>query len=245
MPNTPAWALPYPNETDPADVPLDIQKLAAKLDTLLTQIKAAGAIPGEVKLWPGATVPDRASFGHWVWADGTDYDSATYPLTSGAIAAAWRTSFGKADPGAGRFRVPDMRGVTPVGLDAMPGGARANRIVRANAIVQAVLEGQELHALTVAELAAHAHGVNDPTHTHPVADPTHTHPTNARTDAGAQTSSFAFGGNHDTATITAAATGVYTTAAYTGLTIASNGGGGAHETMQPSVFVPYICKLDD
>jgi hypothetical protein len=36
-----------------------------------------------------------------------------------------------------------------------------------------------------------------------------------------------------------------TNGAYTGISIQASGGGGAHENVQPTVFVPYIVKLDD
>ena len=35
MPTTPIYALPYPATTDPADVPLDLQKLAERLEAVL------------------------------------------------------------------------------------------------------------------------------------------------------------------------------------------------------------------
>src|SRR4051794_17407458 len=121
MTKTPVWLLPYPSLDDPADIAgVDaVDDLAARLEVVLTQIRAQGAIPGEVKLWPGGLVPTRATYGHWVYADGAIFDSATYPLAAGSIDVAWRTAHGQADPGVGKFRVPDLRGLSPVGLDAM------------------------------------------------------------------------------------------------------------------------------
>src|SRR5262249_42703483 len=101
---TTTWQLPYPAETDPADVPVDIKKLADRLETVLTQLKAGGAIPGEIRAWPGAAVPALATYGHWVWADGAAYASATYPLASGNIDPAWKTVGGAGGPGLGQFR---------------------------------------------------------------------------------------------------------------------------------------------
>src|SRR5215467_1855076 len=117
---TPVWALPYPQEVDPADVPKDIKALADKLDAVLSAVKTGSSIPGEIKCWPGGTLPSQSSYGHWVWCDGLDYSSSTYPLASANIASAWLTHGGKPNPGAGRFRVPDLRGSTLVGMDAMP-----------------------------------------------------------------------------------------------------------------------------
>jgi len=160
MGQTPTWALPYPEEADPADVPVDMQELANRLEVVLSQLKTGGSIPGEVRLWSGSALPAQATYGHWVWADGASYDSATYPIAAANIAASWKTFGGQADPGAGKFRVPDLRGVVPAGMDAMPGGARANRVTRAAAATVGGLLGVEYVTLTAATMPAHAHGVN-------------------------------------------------------------------------------------
>lgn len=39
MPNTPIYALPYPASSDPADVPVDLQELADRMELMLTQRK--------------------------------------------------------------------------------------------------------------------------------------------------------------------------------------------------------------
>ena len=119
---------------------------------------AGGFIPGEVRLWPGSVLPDLASWGKWVWADGEIYVVATYPDAAANIASAWRTFDGASDPGAANFRVPDLRGVTPAGMDAMPGGTRANRLTRAAAATLAAKIGKETHGLSVTEMARHGHG---------------------------------------------------------------------------------------
>jgi microcystin-dependent protein len=41
-----------------------------------------------------------------------------------------------------------------------------------------------------------------------------------------------------------AATGITINGAYSGITIQNNGGGGSHENVQPSVFIPYIVCLN-
>ena len=119
---------------------------------------SVGAVPGEVKLWPGETLPELASYGKWVWADGAYYPTVTHPKAAAHIATRWRTFDGASDPGAGNFRVPDLRGLVAAGLDAMPGGARANRMTRAVAITIATRTGKETHIITVPEMAEHNHG---------------------------------------------------------------------------------------
>jgi microcystin-dependent protein len=240
-----------------------------------------GSIPGEVKLWPGGALPDLSQYGKWVWADGAVYVAATYPKAAANIAAQWRTFSGASDPGATNFRVPDMRGLVPAGLDAMPGGSRANRMTRAVAITLAGRAGEETHIVTVAETPAHghtitdpghAHSINDPKHAHSVSDPTHAHsisdPTHTHTGIQGGGSTTGGGGPqgvpdstpmtpNSSATgiaiyaaltgiaIYAAATGIGIYSAYAGINGTNNaGGGGAHENVQPTVFVPYIVCLN-
>jgi microcystin-dependent protein len=221
------------------------------------------SIPGEVKLWPGGTLPDPVQYGKWVWADGAVYVVATYPKAAANIANQWRTFAGASDPGVANFRVPDIRGLVPAGLDAMPGGSRANRMTRAVAIILAGRAGEETHIVTVAETPAHGHVVvdnghghtiSDPTHAHSVSDPGHTH-TGIR-GAGTTTGGSGPQGAVDTTPMTpnSALTGIAIYSAYTGIngtnnsvagiTLQNSGGSGAHENVQPTVFVPYIVCLN-
>lgn len=194
---------------------------------------SVSSIPGEVKLWPSATLPLLATYGKWVWADGAVYAAATYPIASGHIDAAWKTFAGASDPGAGNFRVPDLRGLVAAGLDQMPGGARANRMTRAVAITIAGKTGEETHIVTVAEMPAHAHGVNDPTHRHSLAGGVRGSGPYQQVDTGLDYNYME--GATDPGSIGYSATGI---------SIQNNGGGGAHENVQPTVFVPYIVRLD-
>lgn len=190
---------------------------------------SGGQIPGELKIWPGGVLPAIAEWGRWVWADGAVYAVATYPKAAAHIHSSWRTFGGASDPGAANFRVPDMRGLTPVGLDAMPGGARANRMTRSVAITLAGRTGEETHVVTVAEMPAHAHGVYDPGHAHLEWQPAHSEIPMSGNLGG--TDSNRVQGWTDTRA--------------TGISLYNAGGGGGHENIQPSVFVPYIVKMDD
>ena len=189
---------------------------------------SGGQIPGEIKMWPGDVLPLIANHGRWVWADGAGYDTTLYPGAARHIAPQWRTFAGASDPGANKFRVPDLRGLVPAGMDAMPAGARANRLTRSVSIVLAGKTGTELHILTLPELAPHGHPVVDPGHAHAVETYTNTF------GGGA-------GGGNDWNGVRNGGTYLSTT----GVTIGVSGGGGGHENLQPTVFVPYIVKLDD
>lgn len=169
------------------------------------------SIPGEIKAWPGTTLPLQATYGKWVWADGAVYAAATYPIASGHINAAWKTAYGQSDPGAGNFRVPDLRGLVLAGLDQMPGGSRANRMTRSVAITIAAKTGEETHVITVAEMPSHSHTVSS------------------------GINGLAPGGGFGSGS-----SGNFVNP----IVIDNTGGGGAHENVQPTVFVPYIVRLD-
>jgi microcystin-dependent protein len=217
-----------------------------------------GTIPGEIKMWPGGALPLISDYGRWVWADGAAYDAASFPKAAQAIHPNWKTHGGKADPGAGRFRVPDLRGQTPIGMDGMPGGSRANRVTRASGATLAAVTGEEYHTLSLAEMASHGHSISDPTHAHSVYDPPHSHLSayidNGRNDWFGQGQGGLYsGGGGDNFGVGAPyfrtsgeATGVAIYGAATGITgTNSAGGGGAHENLPTATFVPYIVKLDD
>lgn len=212
-----------------------------------------GVIPGEVKLWGGKVLP-TIEYGKWVWADGAIYATSLFPKASANIAPEWKTAHGVVDPGAGNFRVPDLRGLTPVALDAMPGGARANRTARAVAIIVARTTGEETHVVSIAETPAHNHGGatggQSADHTHGVGDPGHSHILPDTTRTG-RVSDYA----DSDSPVGSGWGGIYTGLGYANVYtagasvghyhgVSSQGGGAAHETMQPSVFVPYIVALD-
>lgn len=214
---------------------------------------AGGLIPGEIRMWPSTVLPELATYGEWGWADGAVYVVADHPIAASHIATQWRTFGGASDPGVLNFRVPDLRGLVPAGLDAMPGGARANRMTRAIAITIAGRTGEETHVITLPEMAAHAHGVNDPGHGHGVNDPGHRHQLYGgdRGSGGYVTIKDGAEYNWREAAIDAGytmdlgLTGISINGAGTGVSIQNNGGNGGHENVQPTVFVPYIVKLDD
>jgi microcystin-dependent protein len=232
------------------------------------------SIPGEVKMWPGSVLPDPAVYGKYAWANGDIFNVSDYPKAAANISPAWKTAHGQADPGAGKFRVPDLRGVTPVGLDAMPvGSARVNRVTRAAALTIAGKTGEETHVNIIAELPAHGHpfvGNALPAHGHTAGFsgntlPAHAHATQAEWKAAyaANSSSIvitnidhksgATAGNSVSAATNSVSAGVPSgvvtvngaSAGTPSGTVSPTGGGAAHENMQPTVFVPYIVKLDD
>jgi microcystin-dependent protein len=216
-------------------------------------------MPGEVKLWPGDTLPEFGTYGTWVWADGAVYLVADHPLAASHIAAQWRTFDGKADPGVASFRVPDLRGLVAAGLDAMPGGARSNRMTRAAAIVLAAKTGEELHYLELAEMKSHSHGgsvsVGGGINGTATSAGGHQHSSSSGLGMAVtnQNRNLRTDGSSAYSIITAAeltnVAGAHThpvSGSFSGSgTISPDGGNGAHENVQPTVFVPYIVCLDN
>lgn len=192
---------------------------------------AGGMIPGEIRLWPGAVLPEEGTFGKWVWCDGATYAVADYPDTAAAIAPGWRTFAGASDPPATLFRVPDLRGLVPAGLDQMPGGARANRVTRSVSIIIAGKTGEEIHVITTPEMPTHSHGIYDPGHVHTEKQYVNLGSGNAFAQVRLGTSPLASVSMDNPAT--------------TGIVVQNAGSNNAHENMQPTVFVPYIVKMDD
>lgn len=180
-------------------------------------------IPGQLLMWPTTVLPNEATYGKWVWADGAVYLEADYPIAASHINIAWKTFAGASNPGTGNFRVPDFRGLIPAGLDQMPGGARANRMTRAVAITIAAKTGEETHVISIPEIPAHNHGGGSHTHGIPSGN------------LGPSASMLQWGSNAQADMNTRSS----------GTIISTEGGGGAHENVQPTVFIPYIVKLDD
>jgi len=232
------------------------------------------AIPGEIKLWPSDVLPDLAQYGKWVWANGAYYPVATYPKAAANIHSRWRTFDGLSDPGAANFRVPDLRGLIAAGMDQMPGdSARANRMTRSVAITIASKSGKETHVVVVSEMPSHAHGGATGGGTSGAADRSLNSSTDGQgshAHSGGASQPFAFSSaptQYRFQTVAPGSGSLYQMIAgvqntdnqgyhshtvygvdhlhsVPALGINAEGGNQGHENVQPTVFVPYICKLD-
>jgi microcystin-dependent protein len=124
------------------------------------------------------------------------------------------TYYGTGD-GATTFNLPDLRGVVPRGWDDGRG-----------------LDTGRVFGTYQADMyMSHNHGVNDPTHNHYVNDPEHTHTMTMGSLAQSGSSTYCYVPsslygfpNPHTETTSPAATGIYLSAAYTGISIQYSGG---------------------
>lgn len=149
--------------------------------------------------------------------DGTIWGEDVYPALFAVIGHDFDTWRGAAPPPAGSFRVPDYRGLVGVAAGA-PG---INPTTSDRTLLNT--GGEETHALTVGELAAHSHGVTDPSHRHEIL---------YRQD------DFTPGGTDTIANLLHPAgrpppPHVYTEVSATGLTVDPEGTGDPHNNMQP------------
>lgn len=174
---------------------------------------------GVIEMYAGTTAPAG-----WVMGDGGVYATATYPNLS----AVCGTRYNLGNEGAGNFRVPDLRGRSPMGAGA--GTDLTNRTLGAKL-------GAETKAMGLNELPPHNHPVNDPGHEHGF-------------DGGfstlvgeiLQSTLWINAGpmaDHVNADVTWHSTNAH---AVTGISTQAVGGGVAFELLHPVFVVNYIIK---
>lgn len=183
-----------------------------------SQTTAAALPPGVVVSYAAASAPSG-----WLLCAGQTISKTTY----GALWTVIQYTYG----GSGDdFVLPDIRGRVVAGVDNMNGSA-ANRLtsttVSPNGNSIGALGGAQTHTLITGEMPTHSHGVNDPTHAHNVSYGAPTNPTTPSTGGGNVVSPYG---------------GQPTDYQYTGITIQNQGGGGAHNNVQPTILLYYIIK---
>ena len=212
-------------------------KLNSDLDGIDTVVRAAMPA-GAIIMWGGSTTAP----GGYLLCNGSAVSRTTYA----ALFAAIGTIHGAGD-GSTTFNLPDLLDRFVVGAGASYGVAG-----QGGSAVQTTTVSVAAHALTVDELPAHSHGVNDPGHghgvsdpghDHAVSDPGHTHALNANVDNnGPYVAGRAFGtdpGNLEIVNastggaatgvgVNGAATGIGVDGAATGISLQNTGSGDAH-----------------
>jgi microcystin-dependent protein len=171
------------------------------------------------------------------WDDTAPNSSFIFPrgqaisrTTYAAAFAKMGTRFGAGD-GTTTFNVPDKSGRVSAMTETV-----ATRLTPTYFGGTSTTIGQsgglESHTLTTAQLASH-------THANTLSDPGHVHQENLVTGGGG--ASWPAGGTASSATLP----GPNTASAVTGITInnAAQGGGGAHNNVQPTIVCNYILRI--
>ena len=183
--------------------------------------------PGSIVAYAGNTAP-----GGWMMCNGQDLDRQIYKNLFAAIG----TVYGTGD-GTTTFNVPNLNGKVIVGTSASD----------MEFDVLGETGGEKTHVLTISEMPTHNHGVTDPGHAHGVTDPGHAHSyVNQVGDQSVNTlttqASAADQADYNQTTGTST-TGVTVNTATTGISIQNEGGGQAHNNLQPYMALRYIIKV--
>jgi microcystin-dependent protein len=182
---------------------------------------------GMIRMYGGTNIPVG-----WLACDGSLVSRTTYATLFAAVGVVW----GNGD-GVNTFALPDLRGRSPLGYVSSAGSGLTGRTFGS-------VGGEEAHQLSTAELAAHAHGVNqwtfnpgnsmhDPQHVHSYVNPLGGF--GAVAGAGQYSPSGAVNTGQSP-------TGITFDNITSAISIQNNGSNGAHNTLHPFAVCYFLIK---
>jgi hypothetical protein len=178
---TPTYQLPYPAETDNADVPKDIKALATRLEAVFPTLGLA--LPSGVMCdFAGAAAPAG-----WLLCDGSAVSRNTYANLFAAIG----TTYGAGD-GSSTFNLPDGQGRMMVGK-----GTQTDVSALGNSDGVAVASRSPKHGHANSLALSGAPGVGSlalPNHGHGITDNGHTHAIHMNSFGGSDPSNYLYAG---------------------------------------------------
>lgn len=200
---------------------------------LVTRVELGNAPAAAVLRYAGTTEPAG-----WLFCNGQAVSKSTYANLYAVIGGTYGET-------SSTFNVPDYRDRIGMGAGstvALGGTAGADEVTLS-------VDNLPAHSHTVDD-PGHDHSVTDPGHTHTVTDPGHTHSTGqpvgaADSATGGDTTSATAGttGSSTTGiTVDTATTGVTVDDNTTGITIQDTGSGQAFSIIPPVVGVNWIIK---
>ncbi len=157
--------------------------LSSDDENLMTAINRNRFLTGEIKLYAGSSPP----LSPWLLCNGSIVSSAEYPRLFSIIGTKYGEGYNSST-----FRLPDLRGRVPLGVDI-------NQLRVREAIDIGAEGGSNSHTLTIEQLPTHVHGSGtfqnsyDGQHTHNIYDPGHNHGGSTSTYAVPSTSSNNYG----------------------------------------------------
>lgn len=203
---------PRVDATEDAIGPLEADVIALGGDVDALQAAPAEVKVGTIILWGKAAPPAG-----WLVCDGQQVSRATYADLFAEIG----TTFGIGD-NSNTFNLPDLRGRVPVG--AGTGSGLTSRTM-------GQIGGEETHTLTIAEMPEHNHGIDAPAEGE--------YALARRSVTGVAESTVGADGTNSG---TEPAVGYVSGQAPMLGAIPMEGGGAAHNNMQPFAVVQYIIR---
>jgi microcystin-dependent protein len=184
---------------------------AVSRETAVASVPPGGSIAaGVITMLAQSTVPSG-----WLLCDGAEYSQTTYSSLYGVIGSAYNTHPSLGSPGAGNFRVPDLRDLFPVGMNPT-GPAGTTSLGSYSTTGWNHTHTVPAHAHTLGNhthtMSAHTHSV--PSHSHTLGS--HTHGIPSHTHGIAQHIHY-FGAHRHSASI-----GIYTEHTH-GIPVANTG----------------------